>query len=86
MNWIQYLDQDGKLSTNLSIDQFPTNFLLDNSWKIISKNIEPDQLDLFLKGNCNKNVEVVVGTFHQVIHFHKTAAKESGVDKKVNIG
>jgi len=50
MNWIQYLDQGGKLSANLSIDQFPTNFLLDNSWKIISKDIEPDQLDLFLKG------------------------------------
>ena len=49
MNWIHYLDMDGKLSASLSIDQFPTNFLVDNSWKIISKNIEPDQLNSFLK-------------------------------------
>lgn len=49
--WTQYLDMNGKETENLGINAFPTNFLLDESGKIIERDIEPDQLKNFLKKN-----------------------------------
>lgn len=47
--WKQYLDLNGKEATRLSINEFPTNFLLDKSGKIIATNIEPSELALTLQ-------------------------------------
>jgi thiol-disulfide isomerase/thioredoxin len=49
--WTQYLDMNDKETQNLSINGFPTNFLLDESGKIIKRDIEPNQLATFLKKN-----------------------------------
>ena len=49
--WTQYLDMNGKETENLGINAFPTNFLLDESGKIIERDIEPDQLKTFLEKN-----------------------------------
>lgn len=49
LTWSQYLDLAGKLTTNdLSIQLFPTNFLLDEHGVIIKKNIRPEELSKFL--------------------------------------
>lgn len=47
--WKQYLDLNGKEATRLSVHQFPTNFLLDKSGKIVATNIEPNELRLLLE-------------------------------------
>lgn len=47
--WKQYLDLNGKAANRLSIHEFPTNFLLEKSGKIIATNIEPDELGLLLE-------------------------------------
>jgi peroxiredoxin len=47
--WKQYLDLNGKQANYLSIREFPTNFLLDKSRKIIATNIEPGELEALLK-------------------------------------
>lgn len=49
--WPQLWDIDAKEATLLSINTFPSNFLLDCNGKIIAKNIEPFQLEKFLKEN-----------------------------------
>jgi hypothetical protein len=45
------LDMNDKETENLGINAFPTNFLLDESGKIIKRDIEPDQLKVFLEKN-----------------------------------
>lgn len=47
--WRQYLDLNGKEANRLSIQEFPTNFLLDESGKIIATDIEPKGLELLLE-------------------------------------
>lgn len=47
--WKEYLDLNGKEANYLSINEFPTNFLLDKTGKIIATNIEPSELELLLK-------------------------------------
>lgn len=47
--WKQYLDLNGKEAHRLSIQEFPTNFLLDETGKIIATNIEPKGLELLLE-------------------------------------
>jgi peroxiredoxin len=49
LNWSQYLDIAGKLTVKqLSINYFPSNFLLDGHGVIIQKNISPAELSKFL--------------------------------------
>ena len=43
--WKQYLDIDGKDAHRLSINTFPTNFLIDHTGKIIAKNISLGELE-----------------------------------------
>lgn len=47
--WKNYWDVDGIESSKLSITSFPTNFLLNEEGKIVAKNIEPEELEIFLK-------------------------------------
>lgn len=54
--WDNYLDENGKNASNLSINMFQTNFLLDNTGKIIMKNIAPLALEEFLKENLKDQV------------------------------
>jgi alkyl hydroperoxide reductase subunit AhpC len=49
--WPQYWDQDGEASSKLSINKFPTNFLLDSRGHIIRKDLRPVELDQFLWEN-----------------------------------
>ncbi|TCC90362.1 AhpC/TSA family protein [Pedobacter frigiditerrae] len=48
MNWEQLWDFDGKVCDRLLINAFPTNFLIDNTGKIIFKDITPEKLKEFL--------------------------------------
>jgi len=47
--WPQLWDVAGKEAANLSINIYPTNFLLDSDGKIIEKNLSPSELEAFLK-------------------------------------
>ena len=47
--WKQYLDLNDFEAEKLSIDAFPTNFLLNVHGEIIAKNIEPDELKKLLE-------------------------------------
>lgn len=49
--WNQFLDINGVESTRLSINVFPTNFLIDEKGIVIKKDISPEELSLFLKQN-----------------------------------
>lgn len=49
LSWEQYLDLNGKEAKRLSIFEFPTNFLIDKSGKIIATDIEPAELKQLLK-------------------------------------
>lgn len=51
LDWVQYLDENGVEALKLNITIFPTNFLLDDSGKVILKNIHPEELRQFLKEN-----------------------------------
>lgn len=51
LNWAHFWDKDGKETAALSIQAFPTNFLLDQEGTIIQKNIGPAELALFLENN-----------------------------------
>ncbi|HYG38547.1 MAG TPA: TlpA disulfide reductase family protein [Cytophagales bacterium] len=51
--WPQYWDKEGIESFKLSINAFPTNFLLDSEGKIIRKNIAPSELEEFLSKKLN---------------------------------
>jgi len=46
--WQQYWDMNGKNTKSLSINAFPTNFLIDSTGKIVAKNISLEALDEFL--------------------------------------
>lgn len=51
--WPQYWDINGVESTKISINAFPTNFLLDRQGEIIKKNISPIELEEFLLQRIN---------------------------------
>ncbi|HEY4289936.1 MAG TPA: TlpA disulfide reductase family protein [Puia sp.] len=52
LKWKQYLDIGGKtIVTDLGIETFPYNFLLDRSGKIIAVNIGPGELKALLEKN-----------------------------------
>ena len=51
LKWLQYWDLNGKQSADLSINAFPTNFLLDANGVIIQKNISSPELATFLEKN-----------------------------------
>jgi len=51
LKWLQFWDLYGKQSTDLSIQAFPTNFLMDANGFIIQKNISSLELGVFLKKN-----------------------------------
>jgi len=53
--WPQYWDVDQKQSLKFSINEFPSNFLLDRNGKIIAKNIEPPELGKFLSENLKES-------------------------------
>ncbi|BEG98934.1 TlpA disulfide reductase family protein [Bacteroides sedimenti] len=46
--WKQYWDKDTKEANRLSINAFPTNFLIDSTGKIIAKNITLGELEKLL--------------------------------------
>lgn len=46
--WQQYWDMNGENTKSLSINAFPTNFLIDSTGKIIAKNISLEALDELL--------------------------------------
>lgn len=50
--WTEYLDKDREImESEFNIAIFPTNFLLDNTGKIIRKDISPSELKVFLDVN-----------------------------------
>lgn len=49
--WKQYLDVNGNETKKLAIFAFPTNFLIDNSGKIVGKNISLEELSQLLNKN-----------------------------------
>jgi len=49
--WKQYWDKDGTESRRLSINAFPTNFLIDSTGKIIDKNISMEALGELLNSS-----------------------------------
>ena len=51
LTWSQYWDKNGGESSRLSINKFPTNYLLDSKGKIIEKDLRPIELDRFLEEN-----------------------------------
>ncbi len=51
--WPQYLDKNGLVANQLSINRWPSNFLIDENGIIIQKNISPGQLKLFLTANTH---------------------------------
>jgi len=51
LSWLHYLDLNGKEVHRLSINVFPTNFLIDSTGKIIAKNISLEVLDELLNKN-----------------------------------
>ncbi len=55
IRWSNLLDQGGGISSNLGVNSFPTNFLLNQKGTIIRKNISPSELSLFLKNDIGNN-------------------------------
>lgn len=53
--WQQLWDKNGVETSRLSINSFPTNFLVDNKGTIIRKNIHPAALREFLEMNLSKS-------------------------------
>jgi peroxiredoxin len=51
LSWKHYWDVNGKETRKLAINAFPTNFLIDNSGKIIAKNISLGELEEVLSKN-----------------------------------
>jgi thiol-disulfide isomerase/thioredoxin len=49
--WANYLDENSKECLIERINMFPTNFLLDQNGKVIQKDIQPDELEKFLRDN-----------------------------------
>ncbi len=54
LSWKHFWDVNGFWAQKLSINSFPTNFLLDNTGKIIAKNIEPTELEKLLEKNLKE--------------------------------
>jgi peroxiredoxin len=48
LKWMQYWDVDGKQAQALSVQAFPTNYLLDSNGQIIMKDLRPVELAQFL--------------------------------------
>jgi len=55
--WPQYIDIDGTFSKRISITEWPSNFLLDNSGKVIKRNISSEDLKYFLNQNITANLD-----------------------------
>ena len=53
--WKQYWDKDGTESRRFSINAFPTNLLIDNTGKIIDKNISMEALSEFLSSDVTSH-------------------------------
>lgn len=51
LNWLHYLDVNGKQSSLLAIKSFPTTFLLDSSGKVIKRDMLLNELSNFLESN-----------------------------------
>jgi thiol-disulfide isomerase/thioredoxin len=51
-----YWDENGEISTKLSIHAFPTNFLLDKEGRIIRTNMTPDELEDFLTDDMMRHI------------------------------
>lgn len=51
MNWVQFLDENGKFSTKYGIAKFPTYILLDSDGKIINRDISIKEIEKFLEDN-----------------------------------
>lgn len=51
LSWPQFWDKNGKVSSELSINKFPTNYLLDSQGRIIKKDLRPVELDKLLQEN-----------------------------------
>jgi len=49
LNWQQYRDKDYKNANELSIEGYPTNFLLDKNGIIIKRNIKLEELEQMLR-------------------------------------
>ena len=49
LTWPQYWDENGNESSKLSINKFPTNYLLDGEGKILAKDLKPVELSNFLE-------------------------------------
>jgi thiol-disulfide isomerase/thioredoxin len=49
LSWNHVWDQDGVTAEKCNIHLFPTYFLLDKNGRIINPNIQPGQLEIFLK-------------------------------------
>jgi len=47
--WTQFLDLNGIEAEKLAILAFPTNFLCDSDGTIIETDVQPGQLNTFLK-------------------------------------
>lgn len=53
LEWPNYLDEDGVLSTKWGINSFPSNILLDMNGVVLAKNISTKNLKEFLRHNLN---------------------------------
>jgi thiol-disulfide isomerase/thioredoxin len=49
-DWKQYLDKGGSFAQQLSINSYPTNFLLDGKGLIVRRDILPAELEKMLEG------------------------------------
>jgi hypothetical protein len=55
LNWLQYLDENGIEASKLSVDSFPTAFLLNGRGEMIKKYLSTDDLGSFLKAHLTEN-------------------------------
>jgi len=46
--WPQFLDENGAITKELSINSWPSNFLVDEKGVVVQKNISPEALERFL--------------------------------------
>lgn len=53
--WPQYWDKNGFFINELSINIYPSNFLIDTQGKIIARNLVPSQLETFLIGHITQS-------------------------------
>ncbi|MDF7815225.1 TlpA disulfide reductase family protein [Hymenobacter sp. YC55] len=52
--WVQYLDENAVAATQLAVYSFPTTFLLDQTGKVVQRNITPEELEKFLAEKLGK--------------------------------